>query len=131
MTPGTSPRPATGIATSRRPAGLQEAKHVFLEGNRLALRFEQVEPHRTFVIGETGFGTGLNFLTCWQHFDKYAPPDAALHFFSIEKHPLPRDVASDLHSTHPPHCASTPTGFSKCINGPMAAVTASPFPRDV
>jgi len=41
-----------------------------------------------FTIGETGFGTGLNFLCAWQLWRECAPPDARLHFVSTEKYPL-------------------------------------------
>src|SRR3990167_7615390 len=40
------------------------------------------------VIGETGFGTGLNFLCAWQLFEQQAAPGARLHFVSVEKYPL-------------------------------------------
>jgi tRNA 5-methylaminomethyl-2-thiouridine biosynthesis bifunctional protein len=40
------------------------------------------------VIGETGFGTGLNFLCAWQLFEQVAAADCRLHFVSVEKHPL-------------------------------------------
>ncbi len=67
--------------------GLQEAMHVFIEGNRLVERWQALSSPR-FVIGETGFGTGLNFLLAWSVWDRVAPPDARLHFISCEKHPL-------------------------------------------
>ncbi|MFI4861947.1 MAG: tRNA (5-methylaminomethyl-2-thiouridine)(34)-methyltransferase MnmD [Phycisphaerales bacterium JB063] len=72
--------------------GLAETTHVFLEGNLLAPRFERLSPGNTMVVGETGFGTGLNFLACWQLFEKHAMPGSVLHYFSVEKHPLPRDT---------------------------------------
>src|SRR5690349_2432735 len=45
-----------------RGGGLAETRHVFLSGNRLHDRFRAMRPGAGFVIGETGFGTGLNFL---------------------------------------------------------------------
>ena len=72
-------------------SGLQESRHVFLQGNRLAERFAAMQPRESFSIGETGFGTGLNFLCVWQAFEQYAPPDASLDFFSVEKFPLEWD----------------------------------------
>lgn len=68
--------------------GLAETHHVFLEGNRLAERLAALQPGETFTIGETGFGTGLNFLAAWQLFDQHAPDDATLHFVSVEGFPL-------------------------------------------
>ncbi|MDR2195626.1 MAG: bifunctional tRNA (5-methylaminomethyl-2-thiouridine)(34)-methyltransferase MnmD/FAD-dependent 5-carboxymethylaminomethyl-2-thiouridine(34) oxidoreductase MnmC [Gallionellaceae bacterium] len=69
-------------------SGLQETRHVFLHGNRLAERFAALQSGESFTIGETGFGTGLNFLCAWREFENHAPPDASLDFFSVEKFPL-------------------------------------------
>ncbi|MDY7074215.1 tRNA 5-methylaminomethyl-2-thiouridine biosynthesis bifunctional protein MnmC [Pseudomonas hunanensis] len=41
--------------------GIEETKHVFLGQTRLAERFANLAPHACTVIGETGFGTGMNF----------------------------------------------------------------------
>ncbi|WP_393969371.1 bifunctional tRNA (5-methylaminomethyl-2-thiouridine)(34)-methyltransferase MnmD/FAD-dependent 5-carboxymethylaminomethyl-2-thiouridine(34) oxidoreductase MnmC [Kluyvera intermedia] len=81
--------------------GLEETRYVFLGGNQLEVRFPQ-HPHPLFVVAESGFGTGLNFLTLWQAFDAFSRqhPDATLqrlHFVSFEKFPL---TASDLHLAH-------------------------------
>ena len=49
------------------------------------------------VIGETGFGTGLNFLCAWQLFEQHAAAGARLHFVSVEKYPLsPADLQRAL-----------------------------------
>ncbi len=74
--------------------GLEETRYVFLHGNRLPQRFA-VHPRSLFVVAETGFGTGLNFLTLWQAFAGFrqAEPDATLqrlHFISFEKFPCSR-----------------------------------------
>mgnify|MGYP006272899519 CR=1 FL=1 len=47
---------------------------------------------RRFVIGETGFGTGLNFLMTWDLWRRTAPGDRPhrLHMVSVEGRPLPR-----------------------------------------
>ncbi|NQF19359.1 bifunctional tRNA (5-methylaminomethyl-2-thiouridine)(34)-methyltransferase MnmD/FAD-dependent 5-carboxymethylaminomethyl-2-thiouridine(34) oxidoreductase MnmC, partial [Enterobacter hormaechei] len=42
--------------------GLEETRYVFLEGNHLSTRFPE-HPRSLFVVAESGFGTGLNFLT--------------------------------------------------------------------
>jgi len=81
--------------------GLEETRYVFLEGNHLSTRFPE-HPRRLFVVAESGFGTGLNFLTLWQAFDQYraAYPEATLqrlHFISFEKFPL---TAHDLRLAH-------------------------------
>ncbi|WP_042937171.1 tRNA (5-methylaminomethyl-2-thiouridine)(34)-methyltransferase MnmD, partial [Pseudomonas gingeri] len=69
-------------------SGLEETRYVFIEQNRLKERFEALEPNGRLVIGETGFGTGLNFLCAWQLFEQCAVPGARLHFVSVEKYPL-------------------------------------------
>ncbi|HCU0439221.1 TPA: bifunctional tRNA (5-methylaminomethyl-2-thiouridine)(34)-methyltransferase MnmD/FAD-dependent 5-carboxymethylaminomethyl-2-thiouridine(34) oxidoreductase MnmC [Enterobacter hormaechei] len=81
--------------------GLEETRYVFLDGNHLGTRFPE-HPRRLFVVAESGFGTGLNFLTLWQAFDCFraAYPEATLqrlHFISFEKFPL---TAHDLRLAH-------------------------------
>ncbi len=68
--------------------GLGETRYVFLTNNDLAARFAALGEGEQLVIGETGFGTGLNFLCAWQLFEQQAPANARLHFVSVEKHPL-------------------------------------------
>lgn len=77
--------------------GIAESTYVFLHHNQLRQRFEGLAPGSTFVIAETGFGTGLNFLLTWQLFMQAAPSDAHLYFISCEKHPL---TAEDLQNIH-------------------------------
>jgi tRNA 5-methylaminomethyl-2-thiouridine biosynthesis bifunctional protein len=75
--------------------GLSEKKYVFIEGNRLLERWQALD--HDFVIAETGFGTGLNFLLTWALWRKHAPATAKLHFISCEQHPLtPEDLAKSL-----------------------------------
>jgi len=78
-------------------SGLDETRYVFLEQNRLAERFATLPAGGRLVIGETGFGTGLNFLCAWQLFDQHAVAGARLHFVSVEKYPLsPADLQRAL-----------------------------------
>ncbi|MFW6752860.1 bifunctional tRNA (5-methylaminomethyl-2-thiouridine)(34)-methyltransferase MnmD/FAD-dependent 5-carboxymethylaminomethyl-2-thiouridine(34) oxidoreductase MnmC [Pseudomonas glycinae] len=78
-------------------SGLDETRYVFLEQNRLAERFAALPAGGRLVIGETGFGTGLNFLCAWQLFEQHAVPGARLHFVSVEKFPLsPADLQRAL-----------------------------------
>jgi len=73
--------------------GLAQARHVFIQGNNLADRWLQQNP---FVIAETGFGLGLNFLATWQAWQAAGRP-CRLHFVSVEKHPFRRaDLARAL-----------------------------------
>ncbi len=69
-------------------AGLDEPRYVFLDNNDLPARFAAMQAGEKLVIGETGFGTGLNFLCAWELFSRTAPAGAQLHFVSVEKHPL-------------------------------------------
>jgi len=69
-------------------SGLEETRYVFLEQNRLQERFAALPAGGRLVIGETGFGTGLNFLCAWQLFEQHAVAGARLHFVSVEKYPL-------------------------------------------
>ncbi|WP_159811526.1 bifunctional tRNA (5-methylaminomethyl-2-thiouridine)(34)-methyltransferase MnmD/FAD-dependent 5-carboxymethylaminomethyl-2-thiouridine(34) oxidoreductase MnmC [Pseudomonas sp. 18058] len=78
-------------------SGLDETRYVFLEQNRLAERFAALPASGRLVIGETGFGTGLNFLCAWQLFAQHAVAGARLHFVSVEKYPLsPADLQRAL-----------------------------------
>ncbi|ATV17005.1 bifunctional tRNA (5-methylaminomethyl-2-thiouridine)(34)-methyltransferase MnmD/FAD-dependent 5-carboxymethylaminomethyl-2-thiouridine(34) oxidoreductase MnmC [Pseudomonas syringae] len=69
-------------------SGLDETRHVFLVQNDLRRRFTELPTGERLIIGETGFGTGLNFLCAWQLFDECALDGARLHFVSVEKYPL-------------------------------------------
>lgn len=71
-----------------RADGRAECRHVFLGGNGLPQRFSDKQP---FVIGELGFGTGLNFVETWSMWEKAAPEAARLEFHSFELRPLRRD----------------------------------------
>lgn len=78
-------------------SGLDETRYVFIEQNRLSERFAALEANEKLVIGETGFGTGLNFLCAWQLFEQQAVAGARLHFISVEKYPLsPPDLQRAL-----------------------------------
>ena len=73
---------------------LAQARHVFLGGNGLPKRWRGRE---RFVVLETGFGLGNNFLATWQAWRDDAQRCGQLVFVSIERHPL-RQV--DLRSAH-------------------------------
>ena len=78
-------------------SGLDETRYVFIEQNRLSERFAALKANEKLVIGETGFGTGLNFLCAWQLFEQQAVAGARLHFISVEKYPLsPPDLQRAL-----------------------------------
>ena len=80
-----------------RQDGMAESDYVFLQGNRLPERFRAMAAGATFVIGETGFGTGLNCLLAARDFLEHAPDSTRLHLISVEKHPLRKaDLARAL-----------------------------------
>ena len=54
-----------------------------------------------FVIGELGFGSGLNFLATWRLWDKTKTPNSRLHFVSIEKFPFDADQLTKALSSWP------------------------------
>lgn len=72
--------------------GMAETDYVFLQHNGLPDRWPQ-HSASYFHIGETGFGTGSNFLLTWQRFRQFRQqqPSAQcqrLYFTSFEKFPL-------------------------------------------
>ncbi len=86
-------------------SGIDESFYVFCQHNHLPARFEQLfkdNQPTSFVVAETGFGTGLNFLVCvhlWLSIAKAYPSHTLprLHFISTEKYPLSHtDLAQAL-----------------------------------
>ncbi len=73
-----------------RDGALGQARHVFLGGNDLPQRWARREQ---FVVLETGFGLGTNFLSAWQAWRDDPERPRRLHFVSVERHPL---SAADL-----------------------------------
>ncbi len=85
--------------------GLEESRYVFLQQNHLPHRWQNYD-RRRFVIAETGFGTGLNFLAAWQWFEQFRAqcPEAKLqelHFISFEKFPLSIEDLKKSHQAWP------------------------------
>lgn len=50
--------------------GLAESQYVFQEGNQLWQKW-QTHQSPAFIIAETGFGTGLNFLAVVEKFQQF------------------------------------------------------------
>ncbi|MEC5387788.1 bifunctional tRNA (5-methylaminomethyl-2-thiouridine)(34)-methyltransferase MnmD/FAD-dependent 5-carboxymethylaminomethyl-2-thiouridine(34) oxidoreductase MnmC [Uliginosibacterium sp. H3] len=73
---------------------LLQAEHVFLRGNGLPERWRD---RSVFVVLETGFGLGHNFLATWQAWRDDPQACARLHFISVEQHPF---SAEDLGRAH-------------------------------
>lgn len=84
---------------------LAQAAHVFLDGNDLPARWGGEE---SFVIIETGFGLGNNFLATWAAWRQDPARSTRLHFISVEKHPF---SAQDLSAAH--RASGVPTELSQ------------------
>ncbi|HEY0648973.1 tRNA (5-methylaminomethyl-2-thiouridine)(34)-methyltransferase MnmD [Phenylobacterium sp.] len=78
--------------------GLAETRAVFLQGCGLP---EAWTGRRRFVVGELGFGTGLNVTALLQLWRDTRPPDGHLHVFSVEAHPIAADDAARALSRWP------------------------------
>lgn len=78
--------------------GLSESRHVFLDGCDMTQMWRN---RATFVIGETGFGTGLNFLAAWQLWADARQKYERLHFISVEGFPLTPDQLREVSSSWP------------------------------
>jgi tRNA 5-methylaminomethyl-2-thiouridine biosynthesis bifunctional protein len=80
----------------------ERARAIFLQGNALPERWQgkHGQGRQRFVILETGFGLGNNFLATWAAWR--ADPQRCEHlvFISIEKHPLGREDLAAVHSRH-------------------------------
>ncbi|MGE5336961.1 MAG: tRNA (5-methylaminomethyl-2-thiouridine)(34)-methyltransferase MnmD, partial [Gemmatimonadota bacterium] len=85
-----------GDVYASRDGALGQARHVFLDGNALPARWAHGEQ---FVIVETGFGLGTNFLAAWQAWRDDPRRPHRLHFVSVELHPL---AAAALRANAPP-----------------------------
>ena len=70
--------------------GLAESRAVFLEGCGLPGAWTG---RRSFVVGELGFGTGLNILALLDLWRRTRGIGARLNVFSIEAHPLTAEEA--------------------------------------
>lgn len=77
-----------------RGGAVQQAHHVFLQGNGLPQRWRGQD---TFTVCETGFGLGNNFLALWQLWRGTPQRPQRLHMLSFEAHPFSgEDLAAAL-----------------------------------
>jgi tRNA 5-methylaminomethyl-2-thiouridine biosynthesis bifunctional protein len=91
---GTPISEAYGDVYHSADGGPGQARHVFLQGNDLPRRWQGRE---RFVILETGFGSGLNFLATWAAWRADPARCRRLHYLAVEKHPF---RAGDLVRLH-------------------------------
>ncbi len=75
-----------------------QTRHVFLQGNGLPGRWAG---RARFVVLETGFGLGNNFLATWQAWRDDPARCERLHFVSVERHPLTREDLGRAHAASP------------------------------
>mgnify|MGYP000856125672 CR=1 FL=1 len=74
--------------------GLAESRFVFMQSGAIVNAWHDRDQ---FIIGELGFGTGLNFLAVWDAWRTSRKPGAILHFVSVEAYLLPAsEVANAL-----------------------------------
>ena len=84
--------PAYGDIYHPRAGAREQARHVFLAGNELPQRWARRD---TFVVLETGFGLGNNFLATWAAWRADPSRCERLVYLAIEKHPPTRaDLAT-------------------------------------
>ena len=95
---GTPFSAAYGDVYHSADGGPGQARHVFLQGNDLPQRWQGRE---RFVILETGFGTGLNFLATWAAWNADPRRGGRLHYLSVEKHPYSATDLAHLHERWP------------------------------
>jgi len=65
--------------------GIEESEHVYLYGNKILERFRS---GGTTVVGELGFGTGLNCLLTLRAFKESHRPGSRLIYLAYEKYPI-------------------------------------------
>ncbi|MFZ5546053.1 MAG: FAD-dependent 5-carboxymethylaminomethyl-2-thiouridine(34) oxidoreductase MnmC [Pseudomonadota bacterium] len=100
--------PAFGDVYHARAGALAQAEHVFLRGNGLPQRWAGRE---RFVVLETGFGLGNNFLATWHAWRHDPQRCERLVFLSVEKHPPEARTLARAHEASP----------LRALAGPLAA----------
>lgn len=75
-----------------------QARHVFLQGCGLPQAWAG---QSSFVVLETGFGAGLNFLATWAAWRDDPMRCERLHFMSVEQHPFTTTDLVQLHTAWP------------------------------
>ena len=71
---------------SSAKGAVAECNHVFIKGNNLNKRFENLGKNSKFYIGEIGFGIGINFLTTCKSWLDHTKQNQVLEFYSFDKY---------------------------------------------
>ena len=96
---GEPPRaPDFGDLYHPRVGAAAQARHVFLGGNELPVRWAG---RGHFTILETGFGLGNNFLATWDAWRGDPARCERLHYVAIERHPPRLDDLARAHADSP------------------------------
>ncbi len=96
--------PAAPVATDfgdvyhARASAEGQARHVFLGGNGLPGRWAGRD---RFVVLETGFGLGNNFLATWQAWRQDPRRCSQLWYVAVDRHPPSRDDLTRAHRNSP------------------------------
>jgi tRNA 5-methylaminomethyl-2-thiouridine biosynthesis bifunctional protein len=99
---GTPFSPRFGDIYRTRAGGLEQARHVFLDGCGLPAAWQGQAQWR---ILETGFGLALNFLAAWQAWRDDPARPRVLHYVAIEGFPA---TADDLVRSAEPYAELAP-----------------------
>ena len=110
-----------GDVYASRAGALGQARQVFIGGTGLPERWRGREQ---FVVLETGFGLGTNFLATWQQWRDDDQRCRRLHFVSIERHPL---VASDLVEAAPAELGELARELARCWPLPLPGLHRCEF----
>jgi tRNA 5-methylaminomethyl-2-thiouridine biosynthesis bifunctional protein len=109
--------PSFGDVYHSAGGGLAQVQHVFLAGNGLPGRWARRE---RFVILETGFGFGLNFLATWRAWKDDPARPRRLHYVAVEKHPFTLADLRALHDAYPEvreEAAALHAGWPALVSG--------------
>jgi len=97
--------------------GLEETEAVFLAACGIPERWQADAP---FVIGELGFGSGLNLLAVMHAWQAAKVRPAHLSFLSVEAHPMTAEDAARMHRAYPalePHARALRAAWPPAIKG--------------
>ena len=97
--------------------GFLETETVFLKACNIPQTFSE---HDGYVIAETGFGTGLNFLITMKTWGECADKHGVLHFITFEKYILPSEVSHQAHQNWPEieeYSQQLLSHYPKSVNG--------------
>jgi tRNA 5-methylaminomethyl-2-thiouridine biosynthesis bifunctional protein len=79
---------------------LAESSYIFLEGNALELRWQALKDEK-FIIGECGFGAGLNFLNTCRLWCKSVTSNSTLYYLAADLHPFKKEDLIKFYKNYP------------------------------